>query len=174
MIVTLALRVCQLIFSAVVLALSVVLVNGYGPGHAPSLLDYGVFCGAGALVIAAIGVIACFLEALQGIVILAIDGLASFFLLAGAAAFSAKIKSGSCTNGYYLEAIGDTILPSGDKNYYGNNQQQIDDNVVKDIESRCRLAQADEAFLWIAVICFIATAVLGFLGKSGKRGGTTY
>lgn len=115
MIVTLALRVCQvrsfhhvqnfvcqnvvannsqLIFSAVVLALSVVLVNGYGPGHAPSLLDYGVFCGAGALVIAAIGVIACFLEALQGIVILAIDGLASFFLLAGAAVCNQDDKLG--------------------------------------------------------------------------------
>lgn len=62
-----------------------VLVHGYGPGSAPSLLDYGVFCGAGALIVAAIGVVACFLEVLQGIIMLAIDGLASFFLIAGAA-----------------------------------------------------------------------------------------
>jgi len=68
-----------------VLALSVVLVNGYGPGHAPSLLDYGVFCGAGALLFAVAGLAAIFFEPLQGIIILAVDGIASFFLLAGAA-----------------------------------------------------------------------------------------
>jgi hypothetical protein len=68
-----------------VLALSVVLVNGHGPGHAPSLLDYGVFCGAGALLFAVVGLAAIFFEPLQGIIILAVDGIASFFLLAGAA-----------------------------------------------------------------------------------------
>jgi hypothetical protein len=67
-----------------VLALSVVLINGYGPGHAPSLLDYGAFCGGAGLLIAAAGLGAIFLEPLQGIIILALDGIASFFLLAGA------------------------------------------------------------------------------------------
>jgi hypothetical protein len=52
------------------------------------VLDYGVFCGAGALIIAAIGVLATFLEVLQGIFMLAADGLASFFLIAGAAVCS--------------------------------------------------------------------------------------
>ncbi len=66
------------------MALSVVLVHGYGPGHAPSLLDYGAFCGAAALVIAVVGLAATFSERLQGIIILALDGLASFFILAGA------------------------------------------------------------------------------------------
>lgn len=75
----------QLLIAAVVLALSVVLVNGYGPGHAPSLLDYGAFCGAGALLFAAVGVLALFIDKLQGVIMLAVDGLATFFLLAGAA-----------------------------------------------------------------------------------------
>ncbi|KUJ11706.1 uncharacterized protein LY89DRAFT_674271 [Mollisia scopiformis] len=171
MLVSLILRVCQLLFAAVVLALSVVLVHGYGPGHAPSLLDYGVFCGAGALIFAAVGVLALFLEPLQGIIMLALDGVASFFLLAGAAAFSAKIRSGSCTNGYYIADILGTINTSPYKFYAGNGDQQIE-NAAKDLENRCRIAQTDEAFLWIVVICFIATAVLGFLGKSGKRGAT--
>ncbi|RAL67494.1 hypothetical protein DID88_008249 [Monilinia fructigena] len=45
MIVTLALRVLQLIFAAVVLALSVILIKDYGPGTSWSLISYGAFCG---------------------------------------------------------------------------------------------------------------------------------
>lgn len=73
----------QLIFAAVVLALSVVLINQYGPGHSPSILDYGAFCGGAALLVAAVGVLACFVESLQGFITLALDGLAALFLLAG-------------------------------------------------------------------------------------------
>jgi hypothetical protein len=75
----------QLLFAAVILALSVVMINGYGPGHAPSLLDYGAFCGAAGLIFAVAGIGAIFIEALQGIITLALDGIACFFLLAGAA-----------------------------------------------------------------------------------------
>jgi len=49
------------------------------------LLDYGAFCGGAAIVIAAVGLVATFIDSLQGIIMLALDGLASFFLLAGAA-----------------------------------------------------------------------------------------
>jgi hypothetical protein len=74
----------QLLIAAIVLALSVVLINGFGPGHAPSLLDYGAFCGGAGLLIAVAGLGAIFFEPLQGIIILAVDGIAAFFLLAGA------------------------------------------------------------------------------------------
>lgn len=73
----------QALFAIVVLIISIVLIHGYGPGHDPSLINYGAFCGAGGLLFAAIGVGALFFEAIQGIVILALDGIASFFLLAG-------------------------------------------------------------------------------------------
>jgi hypothetical protein len=67
-----------------VLALSAVLIAQYGPGgSAPSIIDYGAFCGGASLVIALVGVAACFIESLQGIITLALDGLATFFLLAG-------------------------------------------------------------------------------------------
>jgi len=72
-----------MLFAAVVLALSVVLIKGYGPGHSWSLISYGAFCGGAAILIAAIGVAACFVEALQGIIMLVLDGIATFFLLAG-------------------------------------------------------------------------------------------
>jgi hypothetical protein len=48
------------------------------------LLDYGAFCGGAGLLIAVAGLGAIFFEPLQGIITLALDGIASFFLLAGA------------------------------------------------------------------------------------------
>lgn len=72
-----------MLVAAVVLALSAVLIKGYGPGTSWSLISYGSFCGGAAFLFAAIGVVACFVEALQGIIMLVLDGLASFFLLAG-------------------------------------------------------------------------------------------
>lgn len=59
------------------------LIKGYGPGKGPALIDYGAFCGGAGVVFAGIGVVACFIEGLQGILILGLDGLATFFLLAG-------------------------------------------------------------------------------------------
>jgi hypothetical protein len=74
----------QLLFGAVVLALSAVLIAQYGPGgHGPSLFDYGAFCGGASVVIALIGIAASFYDGLQGMVMLVLDGLSSFFLLAG-------------------------------------------------------------------------------------------
>ena len=70
-------------FATVVLALSVVLINGYGPGSGPALISYGAFCGGAAIVFAAVGVLAVFFDRLQGIIMLALDGLAAFFLVAG-------------------------------------------------------------------------------------------
>lgn len=74
-----------MLFAAVVLGLSVTLIKQYGPAtdKPPALFDYGAFCGGAALVIALFGIVACFVESLQGIILLALDGLASFFLLAG-------------------------------------------------------------------------------------------
>ncbi|PMD43660.1 hypothetical protein L207DRAFT_564297 [Hyaloscypha variabilis F] len=167
MIVTLIARVAQLLFAAVILALSVVMINGYGPGHAPSLLDYGAFCGAAGLIFAVAGIGAIFIEALQGIIILALDGIACFFLLAGAAAFAAEVKTGDCTDVYYLAgSIWKVIQVSQYKNY--NDDVNAATN---DIISRCRMAQADTAFLWILFIFYLLTVGLTFMSRSSKRGG---
>jgi hypothetical protein len=90
MIITLAVRILQLLFAIIVLALSVVLIKDFGPvlegakaQKVPSLIDYGAFCGGAALVIAVVGVVAAFFEKLQGLIMMVLDGLAAFFLLAG-------------------------------------------------------------------------------------------
>jgi len=149
-----------------VLALSTVLVNGYGPGHAPSLLEYGVFCGAGAFLFAAVGLAAIFFEPLQGIIVLGVDGVASFFLLAGAAAFAAEVKTGDCTSQEYLSgSLWKVIRTSPDKSY--NDDQAV----LADATARCRMVQADTAFIWILFICFLGTVALAFFSKSSRRGG---
>ncbi|KAL2068161.1 hypothetical protein VTL71DRAFT_16259 [Oculimacula yallundae] len=171
MIVTLGLRISQLLISAVVLALAVVLINGFGPGHAPALLGYGAFCGGAALIIAAIGLTAVFIDKLQGVIMLALDGLASFFLLAGAAAWAAKVKTGDCTKESYWLSIRSILDFSDKKTFPGKNQKQVTKNAKDFIITRCRMEQAETAVLWILVICFLATVILAFFGRSGKRGG---
>ncbi|KAH6715494.1 marvel domain-containing protein [Leptodontidium sp. 2 PMI_412] len=171
MIVTLGLRAAQLVISAVVLALAVVLINGYGPGHGPALLGYGAFCGGAALVIAAVGTLAVFFDRLQGVIMLALDGLASFFLLAGAAAWTAKVKTGDCNSESYILSIASIVRVSDDKTFPGKNLDQRLKNAREFIVARCRIEQAETAVLWILVICFLATIVLAFFGRSGKRGG---
>jgi hypothetical protein len=174
----------QSIFAAIVLALSVVLINQYGPGHAPSLLDYGAFCGGAALVIAIVGIVACFIESLQGIIMLVLDGLATFFLLAGGIvssgrilaiwspfliayfqAFAASIKVGNCSNLLYYATI-DTFAPSEQKWSTGQ-----DGDLLNDVQNRCRMTQADTAFLWFTAACATAAVALSFMShKSGGRG----
>jgi hypothetical protein len=87
---TLVVRISQILFAIIALALPLALIKGMGPilpgetgDKAPALIDYGAFCGGAGLVIAVFGVAATFIESLQGIVIMALDGLATFFLLAG-------------------------------------------------------------------------------------------
>ncbi|TGO11444.1 hypothetical protein BTUL_0109g00080 [Botrytis tulipae] len=166
MIVTLALRVLQMLFAAVVLALSAILIKGYGPGHSWSLISYGSFCGGAAIIIAAIGVAACFVEALQGMIMLVLDGVASFFLLAGGIAYAATIKVGSCSDfdGY----VNLHNNPFGFSLYKYPRGLTIQ-KAIDDATGRCRETQASTAFLWFAAACFVGTTALHFL--SSKRGG---
>jgi len=66
----------------VVIALSVRLVVTYGPGHAPSLLVFGAFCGAFSLGNALYGVGACFVEKLQGIHLIIVDAVTALLITA--------------------------------------------------------------------------------------------
>ncbi len=75
------------------LIISIVLITGYGPGHNPPLINYGAFCGVGGLFFAFIGMAALFFDAIKGVVILALDSIASFFLLAGGLVRIGRISS---------------------------------------------------------------------------------
>jgi len=172
MVVVLLVRVVQLLLAAIVLALSAVLIAQYGPGgSAPSIIDYGAFCGGASLVIALVGVAACFIESLQGIITLALDGLATFFLLAGGIAFAATIKVGSCTDGLYLYDHQNTFLPS-DQKIENEEYFQGDAAALNDLEKRCRMVQADTAFLWFAFAASAAAVVLSNMSRKSGLGGS--
>lgn len=177
MIVTLAVRVLQILFSVVTLALAAVLVAQYGPGHAPSLFSYGAFCGAASIIIAFIGVAACFFDKLQGIVMLVLDGFASFFLVAGGIAYAVTLKVGNCADhsdfGYLSHHL-KTFQPSTkkfDDQYNGHNLNHIAQLTLNDTIARCRMAQADTAFLWFSFACAAGCVVLSFFVQ--KRGSSS-
>jgi hypothetical protein len=54
------------------------------PSAVPSQTTYAAFCGGWGILIALIGVVALFVEALQGLIIGALDGLTTLLVLAGA------------------------------------------------------------------------------------------
>ena len=73
----------QLIFGAIVLGLSITLIKGQIFGSAPSQTDFSAFAGGWAMFVALLGILATTIfGALEGIPILALDVLATLFLLA--------------------------------------------------------------------------------------------
>ncbi|KAM3081011.1 hypothetical protein ACMFMG_004971 [Clarireedia jacksonii] len=170
MIVTLAVRGLQIIFAAVVLALSIILINDFGPGHSWSLIIYGAVCGGASLLIAVVGIAAWFIDAIQGIIMLALDGIAAFFLLAGGIAYAATIKVGSCSDvAGYLQYHDNPFAPSKDKTYDGvTDVKKYAKAVLDDATTRCRETQASTAFIWFLAACFVGTFAMTLLGR--KRG----
>jgi hypothetical protein len=74
----------QILFSVIILGISVSLIKGQAwPSAVPSQTSYAAFCGGWGIVIALIGVVALFVEFLQGIIIAGLDGLTTLLMLAG-------------------------------------------------------------------------------------------
>jgi hypothetical protein len=184
----------QVIFAGVVLALSIILIKDFGPGRSWSLTSYGAFCGGASLLFALLGVAACFVDALQGIVMFALDGIASFFLLAGGIvcypsflssstpnnfqprltpnlqAYAATIKVGNCADIYYLADHDNPFAPSANKIYpgVGGDEKKYARAVLDDATTRCRETQASTAFIWFLAACFVGTLAVSFMGR--KKG----
>ncbi|KAJ8068839.1 hypothetical protein OCU04_002529 [Sclerotinia nivalis] len=139
------------------------MIKGYGPGHSWSLISYGSFCGGAVIIIVAIGIVACFMEALQGIIMLVLDDVALFFLLAGGIAYAATIKVGNCADSDGYVSYHDN--PFG----FSVDRRLAIKEAIDEATSRCRETQASTAFLWFTAACFIGTTAIQFLGH--KRGG---
>ncbi|EHL01661.1 hypothetical protein M7I_2295 [Glarea lozoyensis 74030] len=147
MIVTLAARAFQALFSIVVLGLSIALLKGWGPfysseefhknGSPPAIHGYGAFCGGAALLVSIVGIVSCFFEALQGIVVLALDGIACLFVVAGGIAFAVKSGVGSCdvSNLEYFAKHLDIFQASPNKDY-GQNEDKIVKKGLEDISAQ--------------------------------------
>jgi hypothetical protein len=78
-----ALRAFQALFGLVILGLCVTLIRGHHWGSLPSSAGYGAFAGGITILAALVGVAATWLEFLDGIIGLAMDGLVAVLNIAG-------------------------------------------------------------------------------------------
>jgi hypothetical protein len=66
-----------------------------------------------------------------------------------------------------------TFTPSSEKSYgyqlTDGNLDKWERDMLNDIMGRCRMVQAETAFIWFLFGAFLATAALGFMSRS--RGG---
>lgn len=100
-------------FAVVVLGASVSLAKGQVFGSVPATTSYAAFAGAWAILTALIGIVAIFVEAIPGMIMAGVDGLAALLLLAGGIAYAVGIKGVSCaqaTNGADLVPLSDPIF----------------------------------------------------------------
>ncbi|KAI9725238.1 MAG: hypothetical protein M1828_003419 [Chrysothrix sp. TS-e1954] len=172
----LPLRGLQIAFCAIVLGLSASLSKGQIFGNAPAITNLNAFNGALGLLVAFIGIAAAFVESIPFFVMAALDGLAIIFYIAGSVAYAVKLGVHSCTS----NGDGNNIAESANR-YTQSNSIINAGTYDKDgrpyvrgtvnFESRCRMAQADDAFLFFALACFIASLGMDFFGARGRGGG---
>ncbi|KAL2054451.1 hypothetical protein ABVK25_005199 [Lepraria finkii] len=164
-IINFVLRGLQIFFAVVILGLSGHLVASQSLGGAPSVTNYEVFLGIWLLVISFLGLAATKVDALAGIVGVALEGLSLLFAFAGGTAMAAKLGVHSCSCSLDHQScpylVNNVVINGGrDKNGFDPNVNRV---------MRCREAQADTAFIWFAFGTFLATFALALL--SSRRGG---
>lgn len=76
-------RPFQLFFVAIVIGLSVELVKEQVRTAVPSITNFAVACGVFGALAFFVGIAAVFVEKLQGLAMLVLDGIATLFFLAG-------------------------------------------------------------------------------------------
>ena len=155
----------QIFFGILILGLSGHLVATQLYGGAPSSTNYNVFLGLYVLVAALVGLASGFVSALRGLVTLVTDSLAVLFTFAGGVAYAVQLGTGGCGCDAKFQACErltrNTVINGGIR----------DGKVGQDVNrvGRCREAQADTAFIFLAFVCFAASAALSFL--AWRRGG---
>ncbi|KAF2709618.1 hypothetical protein K504DRAFT_455315 [Pleomassaria siparia CBS 279.74] len=169
-IITFALRGTQVLFSVVVLGLSIGLIKGQKyPGAAiPATLGYAAFVGATSLLGAFIGLASNWVELLQGIIGAAIDGFVLVINIAGGIIIAYKLRGINCANkdlDYVHDKMRLNDLLSGGCGRTGGVYQcwYWDSLQPGKLNSRCQVSQADSVFMFLTVVILIATLTMTFL-----------
>jgi len=167
-IITAVLRAVQFIFAVVVLGLSVDLAKGQVVGNTPATTGYSAFTGGLGIIAAVVGILALFIDALDGIITWAIDALASVCFLAGGIAIAIGLRGTDCSDPTTLYK--NDLLNCGSTNIKkeGTLSWCKDKNTLS---QRCRQDTADAAFEFMAFIICAALLVWTFLHSGGKIGG---
>ncbi|KAK5125055.1 hypothetical protein LTR85_001246 [Meristemomyces frigidus] len=162
---SLVVRFFQFVFGAIVLGLSITAIKWQWQGSAPATSSYSAFTGAFGMLTALIGTAAIFIDAVPDLIMAIVDALASVLFLAGGIAFAVGLRGVSCGNTH--DTSNNYLLNGGCKGK-GDNQECgfASYNVLP---GRCRMAEADSAFLFLGFLISIGAAVLCFLAS--RRGG---
>ncbi|KAJ5179336.1 hypothetical protein N7492_002546 [Penicillium capsulatum] len=161
-------RGCQLLFSVVVVGISANLAKGQLHGSVPSQTGYAIFTGALGILAALIGIVALFIDSLDGIITWVLDGVTSLALLAGGIVIAIAIKGTDCNSKYDL--FHNNLLNTGcSKAELGKDNWTICGTDESHMHSRCISARADSAFMFLAFLACLAAIVASFLSGRHRR-----
>ncbi|KAJ5949941.1 hypothetical protein N7454_001525 [Penicillium verhagenii] len=158
----------QLIFSVVVLGISIAIARQQYVGNVPSQTGYAAFTGALGVLASLIGIAALWVESLSGIIIWVLDGVTSLALLAAGVVYAVTLKGTNCSTPNV--ATWENPLMSGGCVGKGSNKACYD--VPYDaknfslLTSRCRRAEADCAFMFFACIATVGVLMASFLCRN--------
>ncbi|KAI0480750.1 hypothetical protein GGR56DRAFT_627438 [Xylariaceae sp. FL0804] len=178
---SMALRGFLLLFGAVVLALSVTLAKQQAVGSPPTETSFSSFCGAFGILATLIGILAIFVEKVPAFGVMAVDGLASVFYLAGAIALTVALHPvGSCTSHSLLQRslrLDNKLLNGGCKHEKGltglycpnAGSGTSDSNGDNYTSGRCQRVQVDYVFEYLGFLFGVGIILTTFLLR--RRGG---
>jgi len=170
------LRFFQILFSVVVLGLSITLAKGQNLGSVPATTGYAAFAGGFGILAGLIGIAALFVDMLNGIISWAVDALAALILLAGGISFSIGLKGTNCSR--YETFYSNRLLTcgstgkAGTDNFYAFCDAKDKKELQIAITGRCKEATADDAFLYMGFVVTLAVLVASFMFGRRKGGGS--
>ncbi|KAJ5726833.1 hypothetical protein N7493_005860 [Penicillium malachiteum] len=158
-------RAFQLIFTVVVLGLSVSLARDQVVGKVPAQTGYASFAGALGVLVSLVGIVALFVDSLSGIITWALDAFASVALLVGGIIYAVALKGVNCSKPD--EHAWDNVLISGGcKKYKGDKYcYTYGMHGSSGVKSHCISAEADTAFMFLGFLACLAALVVGFLSR---------
>jgi len=166
---TVVIRLAQLVFSTIVLALSVVLIQGQRSGDAPVITKFSAFLGGFGILMALFGVTSQIITLLRNSKITgAVDFIAGLFQFAGGIAMAAQLGPGvnSCSNKLFRETndiINGGYVVVGGRNLVYKNTPFV---------SRCKMASSIAAFEFLAGMAFVVSGILMILASQKKKTAT--
>ncbi|KAJ4383965.1 hypothetical protein N0V86_000809 [Didymella sp. IMI 355093] len=180
--ITFAIRGTQALFAIIVFGLSCSLIKGHEEGTLPSTLGFAAFIGGLSFIAAILGIASHWLRILQGQLGLLVDPVVAGINLAGGILMAIKMKKVSCGD---IESYGmddgeqtglhDTlwneIICGGVKKIKGQRYPDCHYYTINDLGttmSRCKMASADSAFMFLTAILVAGVATLGWMRL--KRG----
>jgi hypothetical protein len=174
--------------AAVVVGLSVTLLKGQVYGNTPTTTRYSVFTGAFGMIVAAVGLVCLFVQAIPAIVPMVLDALAGLLLVAGGIAFAVGLKGIRCDEDHADALYGNGLLNEGCITaqdgfpYCGVREGTRTDDQGRELfdklNGRCKTAMSDEIMQFVLfAVCAILVGI-GFLimrkGKGGSSRGARY